>query len=113
MTDAELYNKAADIIKKGWTQNAFARNEEGFSVTPDGKDATSWCLTGALWLVVRGNKNPKEYYGDVPLTVHNLIKNLGLRESAGVWNDDPNRTKEEVIELLQKAVILTGEENIT
>ena len=103
MTDSELYNKAADLIEKGWTQNAFARDEEGGSVNPDDNEAASWCLSGALWLVVQENKILNETSRGRVTTNYKLVNNLKLERFAPEWNDDPGRTQGQVAILLRNA----------
>ena len=98
MTDAEMYNKAADIIEKGWTRKVAARNELGYSVHPTAGDATSWCLSGALTVVSRIAEGFDLYESNFI----GLIRNLGLSEHATKWNDDPNRTQKDVVELLRE-----------
>ena len=78
MKYAELYNKAADLIEKGWTQNAFATNEYGDDVSPNNNKATSWCLSGALWLVVHKNRVFNETSKDRVTINYKLIKDLKL-----------------------------------
>ena len=101
MTDAELYNKAADLIEKGWTQQAFARDEAGWGIHPGEKGAVSWCLSGALWVVICGDmpfdKTPKH----AKLILYRLFENLRLGELPARWNDSPGRTKGQVASLLR------------
>ena len=97
MTDAEAYNKAADIVEKGWTQWAFARNEYGSPVHPCEKEADRWCLTGALVAATNSTISVM----DAPTS---LIKGLKLEDDQAVrWNDDPSRTQAGVVELLREA----------
>ena len=103
MLDSELYNKAADLIEKGWTQQAYARNKEGYDVDPGKNDATSWCLSGALWLVVCGGgpfTDTSSRFGPI---LNKLFENLKLRETAASWNDRPGRTQGQVVILLRNA----------
>ena len=99
MTDAELYNKAADIIESGWTKRTLARNIEGYAVHPNDRRATSWCLGGAIRLAVYTNEGLKEYSS----TMDRLMRNLELREDIGRWNDCHGRRKKQVVALLRKA----------
>ena len=109
MTDAELYNKAADIIESGWTKRTLARNIEGYAVHPNDRRATSWCLGGAIRLAVYTNEGLKEYSS----TMDRLMRNLELREDIGRWNDCHGRRKKQVVALLRKAanrsLLLKGE----
>ena len=99
MTDAELYNKAADMIEKGWTQRAGARSEKGNSVHPLARNAKSWCLSGALSAVSpldEGNELHKS-------TFLRLAENLGFIGHVTAWNDSPGRTQKEVVGILRSA----------
>ena len=109
MTDAELYNKAADIIESGWTKRTLARSVEGYAVHPNDRRATSWCLGGAIRLAVYTNEGLKDYKS----TMDRLMRNLELREAIARWNDCPGRRKKQVVALLRKAanrsLLLKGE----
>ena len=99
MLNSELYSKAADIIESGWTQGVYARDEDGCSVYPQKKTAKSWCLTGALFAVAYTTDKCISY----GLIVDNLIENLALEDTPGMWNDSPDRTQEQVVTLLRRA----------
>ena len=98
MKHSEIYNAAAALIEKGWTQHALARTIEGFTCHPNSPLARSWCLTGAL----------KAVSGDLigPALVSNLLDHARLGEAICLpsWNDNPCRTKKQVIARLLKAV---------
>ena len=112
MTDAELYNKAADMVEKGWAKRALAREEWGYATYPNADEATSWCLQGALLFAIHEIGSRKI---GAPI-FDRLVKNLGLgKEPLGHWNDHLDRTKEEVVTLLREAaarsLLSKGEEN--
>ena len=98
MLNAELYNKAADMIGRGWTQKVYARDERGYSVPPSELVAKSWCLLGAI-SVVAMSWGPK-YYSS---TFGKLVENLELNGTVNKWNDHPDRTQGEVVALLREA----------
>ena len=108
MNYCEIYNKTADILEKGWTQEAMARDKYGTMVSSFNPNAVSFCLGGALTLVFRrylgrGYKKLREYL-EVPNSAHSTLS---------AWNDDPKRTQEDVIELLRNAAKRADEENKT
>ena len=113
MLNSELYSKAADMIESGWTQNAFARDEWGHSVGPDEDAATSWCLNGALWLVLYKNTTFNRASNCFASIYYKLIKNLKLSEFAAKWNDDPDRTQKDVVRLLKNAARRADEGSMT
>jgi hypothetical protein len=86
--------KALDYIKKGWTQGEFARDSKGDSVPSNSTAAVSWCTAGALGMAYDVCK----YMG----ALNKLAAVIGTRKLS-VWNDDPNRTREEVIAAFEKA----------
>ena len=105
MKYSEVYNKAADVVEKGWTQGAFARDEQGNIRASKHRRAVSWCLSGALFLVF----NPQ--FG---LRSYKKIRNyLGISPSLSVWNDDLYRTQKEVVKLLRETAKRADRENKT
>ena len=108
MLDSEVYNAAIAVIESGWTQNAFARDAAGHSTNPCGSEAKSWCLGGALIAVLDASRYDKVRRLNNEKRIIELAENLGLPDGREVlWNDDPNRTKEHVVRLLQKAATLS------
>jgi len=87
--------KASDYIRKGWTQEASARDSNGEVVDISSPSAVCWCVSGALmaaygvggWLAAR-NK---------------LVAVLDVRLPLTAWNDFPGRTQAEVLEACEKA----------
>jgi hypothetical protein len=77
---------AADLIEKnGWCQRGFFHGERS-------------CALGAIRRVTHLRHNHDNYYS---ATVRLEIQ-IGMR-SVGAWNDQPERTQEEVIAALRKA----------
>ena len=104
MKYSKVYNKAADLVEKGWTQHASARDKHGNSCQVNSTSAVSWCVTGAL--------NLAAWY--IPASSLKEIRNY-IYYSRGMldWNDDPNRTKEHVVKLLREAAKRADEEGKT
>ena len=76
---------AADLIeKKGWIQGANWRPGRGF------------CVFGAIDRVA---KNDGPAFNDAVKRVYSLIEGHGIAK----WNDEPGRTKEEVLAMLRRA----------
>lgn len=89
------------LVLKGWTQKAFARNALGHPVDPSHHSAVSWCLIGAL-------NAAREKLG---------IRDIEVKESAAwciadpnamrwliLWNDGPLCTIEDVVSRIDKAI---------
>ena len=86
--------KAADLLEsKGWTQGAFARNGHE-EVSINDPQANCFCVLGAIIF--------SNCIGDLR-TRAALARYLNLDRDEWVldWNDDPTRTKEEVIKTLR------------
>lgn len=82
---SKILTRAADLIRRyGWVQYQKGNRYEGF------------CLVGAVI-----NASGEEWRS-VPAAHDRLIDTLGSRELAA-WNDHPDRTEEEVLELLERA----------
>ena len=97
--NAELYNKAADLVEKGWTKGTLARDSAGWPTYPSSNHAVSWCLEGALVAAVHATDTS----WDRESTLIELTKNLELKGYVSQWNDFPGRTKEQVVALLRDA----------
>lgn len=95
-----------------WTQGYLARTKGAGPIQPWNKDAVCFCLAGALDLVThRGEAgNPGDWQArDIAHKelkgVLNRLPDAHLRdEYIHVWNDEPERTYEQVIELLDKTI---------
>ena len=104
MKYGKIYREAADLVEKGWTQGALARDQYGVEVPCDSPTAVCWCLSGALDLAsweVRVNHWMK------------LTSYFKLYEAISVWNDRPDRTQEEVVKLLKDTAKRADKENKT
>lgn len=85
-----------------WCQHAYAKNSRGEPVLSYAKEATCWCLIGAIDACypleyVRGPQEHDEI-------MQKLKDTIGITNVA-TWNDDPSRTFEEVREAVLKAGI--------
>lgn len=97
------------LIMVGWTQGSSARDSLGRRVDVLSKDARCYCLTGA---VIRSC-----YSGDIPpdsrlevVTLQYLIEAIPFSHSRDIitWNDIPWRTKEQVIQVIDRAIELVN-----
>lgn len=93
MNESEVLNKAADLIEKyGWIQGSLGWRHAGF------------CALGGIYQATSD-------LGPIPCLVSNALVSgtkAQLRETIGLsdiaeWNDDPLRTKEEVVAKLREA----------
>ena len=98
MKYSEIYNKAADLVEKGWTRGAMARDDRGDDCEIGSDYAESWCLVGALNLACRG------LWLDGGLAegqYREIREGLRIDCSLTAWNDGPGRTQKDVIKLLR------------
>ena len=79
-----------------WTQGPSAKQSDGTPCSEYSAEACSWCLAGAI----------NKCYDDIP-TAHKVNIKETLSQTLGMhfidWNEEPNRTFEEVKALVEKA----------
>lgn len=104
MSDVKLILiEARQKISEGWTQGAYARmsNEvdDGGKVSTDSRLATCWCSVGAVGAVA-------PHGVDYRATLNKLKEVMGWPSTADIiqWNDAPTRTKDEVLDLFDRAI---------
>jgi hypothetical protein len=93
-----------NILQYGWCQRAFFIDEkgEGFAKIGIGtKEIKGCCLIGAMQLVQADTRVHAEAF----ISIRNEInKKDQLRSPLIEWNDAPGRTKEEVVDMLNKLI---------
>ena len=86
--------KAWELLEeKGWCQYVYARNSAGIPVRPDNDSACSFCIVGAMEAARVGTA------AFLKLGTH--MRESGMAPTA-FWNDQPERTKAEVVALLKE-----------
>lgn len=101
---SRVYTLAADIVDRGWTQGVMACNKLNEQVPIESTSATCFCLSGAVFkaasvlypLIGLDKYILSGKVGDKIRSKHNSFYNNAH------WNDEPDRTKEEVIALLHE-----------
>ena len=103
---------AAELVKKGWCQNTYARSAiDGHAVSPLADDAAQWCMEGAL------ERAAWDRAGDLPKVtpLQSLAVYMATLERAywhvqgallsrvNRYNDRSNRKQEHVVNRLRKA----------
>lgn len=100
----ELLQRASDLIRRGWTQHAESRDAAGTAVDPWLATATCWSLLGAL---VAALEEQTDSGDDLPLQdLADALDALALfvdSDSLADWNDDPERTQDDVMGVLNAA----------
>ena len=102
MTAKEVLVKARGLIEKGWTQKVGSRDIDGNVVFAKDSRASSWCASGAIWAVL-----PEDVlYSDYT----DLLTRQALCDITQ-FNDDPNTTKNDILEIYDKAIERCEDEN--
>jgi len=99
-----LLEDARSRVAESWCRGADARNADGLEVDPWEDGATSWSLLGAMVAVL---EEEARLWGEMPLddlaAAMYALSGLMETESLADWNDDPRRTQEAVLEMLDRA----------
>ena len=99
-----LLEDARSRVAESWCRGADARNADGLEVDPWDDDAASWSLLGAMVAVL---EEEGRLWGEMPLddlaAAMYALSGLIETESLAGWNDDPRRTQEAVLEMLDRA----------
>ncbi len=100
----KLLTETKKIIEKGWVQGKFSTNASGEWCSHLSNDVEACCLKGAfnkagkeLNLFSTANNISDKLYDKLPKVTSGLCPIV-------FWNDDPKRTKEEVIQLLDEMI---------
>ncbi len=89
--------KARKFIKKGWTQQWFARDKNGERCDEESREATCWCVTGALSLAFPDGGAP--WMRSVK-ELERTTKTKNIVE----WNDEMERTQGEVLDAFNDTI---------
>jgi hypothetical protein len=87
-------------IEKGWSQDAYARDASGEQVPLGSDEAIAWTLCGAFALAGKDGIP----MGHLPAALRALAEVTGM-ESLNGWNDEATRTKKEVLDALEAAIV--------
>jgi hypothetical protein len=104
----EILIQTRERLQSGWCQGADARDESGSAVDPWSDRARSWSLLGALVAVT----DPLAPLGNARLgALRRALAALAefvVEPSLADWNDADARTKENVIDVLDQALLYLG-----
>jgi hypothetical protein len=110
MDELGIIRRARQRIRRGWTQNAYARDRDGVTVDSNSPEASCWCVMGALGEDVADFFAQPDVVVSVYCRLHRLCEVSDIAEentitfgSLSDWNDYPDRTKKEVLEVFKKA----------
>lgn len=107
MTVERILEDAIETVKQGWTQGHMAVDAEWHDVDPTDSSACRRCLVGALRKAVVDNGGTVSLVEDSSFTrMASTMKNIAGTERMSVWNDDKDRTQEDVVNLLKSVKLL-------
>jgi hypothetical protein len=109
MTKRELLTHARDKISQGWCQGEMARDRNGDAVLPSSSEARQWCLVGAVLSVPPTSMREYIVQNQVLIVLAELTRMSWWK--VGRWNEKIYRTQEEVVALLDRAIIEVAERN--
>jgi hypothetical protein len=101
--DLVILKNARTLIEKGWCQGAWARNKKGKPVQWDNSAAASWCLRGAIHKGA-AEASSRDTAG-ATVTIERILRDrFHVIDGLTWWNDDPKRTKKDVLKALDIAI---------
>lgn len=97
-----LLDRAIALVRGGWTQGVYARTGTGEEISVIHPAACMFCLSGAITRASFGRKNEVRLADAARRAVDRVLDSQvpGCRT---LYNDAPNRTKEDVIKVLKRA----------
>jgi hypothetical protein len=101
-TTKDILIEARELIAKGWTQGANARDSQDKIVDESSEAAVCFCVYGAISRA----EGPAHYSGSARVGFADATE-ISLID---VWNDAPERTKPDVLAAFDKAIAAQGGE---
>jgi hypothetical protein len=100
---------AAKYVEKGWCQQVAAMNLRGATVCSTSPEACRWCVIGAISRAAAECKRPESFQPVGVLQDMTVVAVMNQIErewgSLTHWNDDKERTQEEVVALLRGQLV--------
>lgn len=81
-----------------WTQKDLAKNAKGVGTHSHSSDAVCFCLYGAVNVVYASNERAR-----VLMALMDTLMAITGDDRLAAWNDDPERTFEDIVDLCKKA----------
>ena len=89
-----------------WTQHYMARNKNGSIINYKSPEATKWCVLGAMFKLGWEDKDIVDQETKLQKEIAIFYKDdVYAPESVAGWNDEPERTVEDIIKLTKRADI--------
>ncbi len=99
----QVLTTAREYLERGWIQGVAARSITGEPCSHSDPNACRWCLTGAVSRAAFTNKW-QDCYPYLTAIISLLASSREDARWVCVWNDQPGRTQEEVIELVNRCI---------
>lgn len=97
---ADLLRKVRNLVARGWTQDAWARDAGCRPVEESDPTACQWCVSGAFYLL------DPEREAAVSTARKILCSIVGIEDDdLSDWNDAPGTTQSEVLAMLDRAAL--------
>lgn len=98
------YQRPSEIIKQGWCQYYFAKDDEGRLSNPTDNEATCFCIMGAVRKTFDDDHSLVfSFLEEVQETIFGNKKSKHDRLcSVADWQDAKGRTQQEVVDVLVK-----------
>ncbi len=107
MNTKTILEKARELMRRGWCKYASARTRDGLETYPSDQHAVSFCASGACERVVSDQhySSTKTFPASVDYNAAMMFLCGALRtNSIPEWNDDPDRTKAQVLVAFDRAI---------
>jgi hypothetical protein len=105
---AMIVRKAADILRKGWTQGTMARDGDSLPVGVTDSTAKCWCAVGAIsraaWDTYRSSLSYFDAKTDLLYEMDRFCDITGKGRSVINFNDSHAQSVDEVIEMFNRYV---------
>lgn len=103
-----LLSSTLELVERGWTSGAFARDARGHAVNVNDQEACRWCLVGALTraeCVLRAEDPESAHllHRAVGYTLWSLNRVVGMDLLR--WNDAPGRAPDHAADLLTRVLV--------
>lgn len=99
----EILEEIAQLIERGWTKQALARDENGQRCGVSREQAVCWCLSGAVLRVTRARNFVTEYSKVEDLIKKAILNEEGLEMSLPRWNDSYCSSAAQAAAIVRKA----------
>jgi hypothetical protein len=105
----DLLRDARARVATGWCQHASARDGDGRIVEPWDVEARSWSLLGAIVAVTEPRRLELGQLSLAELTTAlGALADLIAEPSLESWNDAPDRARDEVLDVLDRATAIAA-----